>query len=828
MKLQTPMRAIEDNLLLTKIGDCWGYYTIEKKTISDNNHEEREQYKQSLKNVFSELGKFSEFHIQMLPQDLELQERFADLEQDFSEEMFEIGHRYNERAVDVLTEELEQVTRYGFVIAVKLKEQLISGDQSLKNSTVQALDNVTNKALKWLNVEINTSERDFKGFLESEKEAFHILNNHAQRITENDLYFMNRYSFVRGFNIDKRQEIANRGQNISDTLIDPGTYAGMLKMNGQEDESYVSTLMLSDTELDLSYTELFEIVQNYPFPVEFHLKARTAKKTTMDRRETFTSRRFKETDREMFQNEDEDDTIVDGKYYLNQLRNERKNENIPYFFWLACFVITGKSKQEVNQRAKTIRTDMKRHDIQVVQPLADQLPLFYKFLQGQSLEFKEINWVQESTPETIAEFSIGLAHQLGSNIGPYFGRVTQGVANSVQEAISSSREIVLFHSFLANEGIQGASTDSPHISITGNTGNGKSFLTKMIFFYTSFLKGQVLMTDPKTENKKWFLEAREDPRVQENYPEFIELIDKIHFVTLDPDNEKNWGILDPISFLKGSRARDTILNIFETIVTIKDTGIDNVIRKSVDRVLTQRENGEKVGLMNVIQLLLENDNEDVRDIGENIQLKVNNSTLQLLFSNGENRTINVDDKLTIIEIEGLELPDAQTNTADQSESERNSVAVMIALAKFCEYFGMRDKSKNTTIIFDEAWTLTTAKSGSKLVKSLRRVGRSYKNQLILVTQSVADIEHENDTGNFGVSFYFDGDSERKEILQSLSMEVNDENKKELLNLKKGQCLFKDMYGRTGQLSVDCLFPEWQLAFETVDQSHSAEAERRYA
>lgn len=830
MKLQTPMRAIQGNLLLTKNGSCWAYYHVPSVTIADNDREAKEAYKRELQLIFKELGKFHELHLQLLPQDLRLRERFDELEKDFDEDMRSIGRRYNERTISILTEELKQVTGYAFVLGVKLKNQLVTSEQGFKDSAIQAVDSVTNQALNWLNVEVATTEQDFAYYTESEKEVYHILGTIlATRMEEERLFFLNRMNFIRGFVYDYQEEIGRRGLDISDTVIDHSSHAGVLSLTGEEGkESYLSFVVLAETDPDLSYQELFEHVQHYPFPIEFHLKARSVKKSSIRRKIMFTGKRFKETDKEMYQNEDEDDTIIDGKVHLNTLRNEINNDQVPFFNWLMCFVVTGDTRKEVNQRVKMIRTDMKRRKIQAVQPLADQLPLFYKFLHGQPLEVKEPNWLQHSTNEVFAEFCIGLSHQLGSHIGNYFGRVTSGETMSVQDAVASSRALVLFHAFLANEGIWGATTDSPHVSITGDTGTGKSFLIKMIFFYISFLTGQSLLTDPKAEIKKWFLEARNNPDIQRMYPEFIALLDKIHFVTLDPDNPDNWGVLDPIHFLVGSRARDTILTIFDTIISGQDTRTENEIRKAVDFVLNRKEQGEAVGLMQVVAVLERHEDEQVRLVGENMRLKIRNSTLQLLFSDGSTRSVSVDDKITILEIEGLELPEATTKTQDQTESERNSVAVMIALAKFCEYFGMRDKSRNTTIIFDEAWILTTAKGGRKLVKSLRRVGRSYKNQLILVTQSVADIERDDDTGNFGAGFYFDGDSERTQILQSLDMEVNEANTAELRDLKKGQCIFKDFYGRKEQLSIDCLFPEWVVAFKTVEKSHSAEAERRFA
>lgn len=157
---------------------------------------------------------------------------------------------------------------------------------------------------------------------------------------------------------------------------------------------------------------------------------------------------------------------------------------------------------------------------------------------------------------------------------------------------------------------------------------------------------------------------------------------------------------------------------------------------------------------------------------------------------------------------------------------------MIPLSKFCNKFGMENKKQETCVIFDEGWMLTSARSGKKLIKSMRRVGRSYNNALVLVTQSVKDVNTEDDNGNFGVNFAFDEKSERKDILRFMDLEVDEKeknaNEKLLANMIKGECLMRDIYGDTNKIGIHCLFEEWAEAFKTVDSTHSAIAEKKFA
>lgn len=117
----------------------------------------------------------------------------------------------------------------------------------------------------------------------------------------------------------------------------------------------------------------------------------------------------------------------------------------------------------------------------------------------------------------------------------------------------------------------------------------------------------------------------------------------------------------------------------------------------------------------------------------------------------------------------------------------------------------------------------------KVEKSMKRIGRSFNNALYFISQSTKDAirEEENETGNFGVAFAFDEENERSDILKWMNMEDTKENQEVLESMYQGQCLMKDMYGRSGKITVENLFEEWDGALETVNKSEVAYAEEKY-
>ncbi len=105
----------------------------------------------------------------------------------------------------------------------------------------------------------------------------------------------------------------------------------------------------------------------------------------------------------------------------------------------------------------------------------------------------------------LAQLMFGTSHKLGSRTGFYIGRVLDTNRYfSVDSAVASSRTFLLINPVIANKGIVGAKTDSPHIAITSDTGQGKLFLVKIFLLYLAMFDVKLLYVDPKQEVRRWF------------------------------------------------------------------------------------------------------------------------------------------------------------------------------------------------------------------------------------------------------------------------------------------------------------------------------------
>lgn len=479
-------------------------------------------------------------------------------------------------------------------------------------------------------------------------------------------------------------------------------------------------------------------------------------------------------------------------------------------------------------KATIVKRHLKGAGITCRLPVADQLNLFYKMLPGEKLDITDKNWIQKTTQDGVAESLFAVNSDIGSKIGFFLGWVDRFQEHTdLESAIMSSRDFVLFHPFLANQQLKGSKTRSPHCLITGDTGNGKSYLAKLIFNYISMLNIKSLYIDPKKEMRKWIQRVLNDEYIRENFPLYIAHLEKYNYITLDHENTHNWGALDPISFLPPMKAKELVQVIFEQVYDFKGKDdINTAFLRATSEVIDAKQKGEQVGSLDIIRKMQSHPEEAVQKAGDYLNEVVSDSILKLCIHDGSNPALSLEKRITILEVENMDLPDHAERLENYTISQLKSSAVMFALGKFCELFGM-NQDEQTVEFIDEAWIFTTSQQGKKVERQMRRIGRSYNNAEYFISQSTKDALKEEDSGNFGVAFAFDEPNEREEVLKWMNMEVTKDNKKMMESMFQGQCLFKDYYGRTSKISIECLFEEWQGALKTVEKKAVAYAEEKY-
>ncbi|MGG3436570.1 VirB4-like ATPase ConE [Bacillus subtilis] len=830
MRLKTPMKAIHKNLLLTRTGDVWAYYRIKSNSIPMQNREKVESYKKKWQHLFEEITSYEDFHLMMYPSEYELEKRFEDLETDIAADAMDVARYYNEETVRLLEQRLGRLTKYDFILGVKLKNSLVNISVELKDNILSLFNTATDTVVKMLGWEQNVSTSFFEKYEEVEETLANIMASvRGERLAESELTYINRYHFVRGLKHQTNEESEIKDvRSITNTIIDP-TDPSVLHLHSDQDEGYTAFVVIDEFLHNMSESDLFYEAQSLPFPVEVQMKIQTESKSITKPALNLKKQQLKEEQKEQQSTGDRSDvSTVTSATMVRHLQDEIKKEEVHLMNWLSVIVVHGKTKKECVGKATIVKRHLKGAGITCRLPVANQLNLFYKMLPGEKLDITDKNWIQKTTQDGVAEGLFAVNSDIGSKIGFFLGWVDRFQEHTdLESAIMSSRDFVLFHPFLANQQLKGSKTRSPHCLITGDTGNGKSYLAKLIFNYISMLNIKSLYIDPKKEMRKWIQRVLNDEYIRENFPLYIAHLEKYNYITLDHENTHNWGALDPISFLPPMKAKELVQVIFEQVYDFKGKDdVNTAFLRATSEVIELKQKGEQVGSLDIIRRMQNHPEEAVQKAGDYLNEVVSDSILKLCIHDGSNPALSLEKRITILEVENMDLPDHAERLENYTISQLKSSAVMFALGKFCELFGM-NPDEQTVEFIDEAWIFTTSQQGKKVERQMRRIGRSYNNAEYFISQSTKDALKEEDSGNFGVAFAFDEPNEREEVLKWMNMEVTKENKKMMESMFQGQCLFKDYYGRTSKISIECLFEEWQGALKTVEKKAVAYAEEKY-
>ncbi|MED1937925.1 VirB4-like ATPase ConE [Bacillus subtilis] len=830
MRLKTPMKAIHKNLLLTRTGDVWAYYRIKSNSIPMQNKEKVESYKKKWQHLFEEITSYEDFHLMMYPSEYELEKRFKDLETDIAADAMDVARYYNEETVRLLEQRLGRLTKYDFILGVKLKSSLVNISVELKDNILSFFNTATDTVVKMLGWEQNVSTSFFEKYEEVEETLANIMPSvRGERLSESEMTYINRYHFVRGLNHQTNEESEIKDvRSITNTIIDP-TDPSVLHLHSDQDEGYSAFIVIDEFLHNMSESDLFYEAQSLPFPVEVQMKIQTESKSITKPALNLKRQQLKEEQKEQQSTGDRSDvSTVTSATMIRHLQDEIKKEDVHVMNWLAVVVVHGKTKKECVGKSKIVKRHLKGAGITCRLPVADQLNLFYKMLPGEKLDITDKNWIQKTTQDGVAEGLFAVNSDIGSKIGFFLGWVDRFQEHTdLESAIMSSREFFLFHPFLANQQLKGSKTRSPHCLISGDTGNGKSFLAKLIFIYITMLNIKSLYIDPKKEMRKWIRKVLNDETIRENFPLYIAHLEKYNYITLDHEDQKNWGALDPVSFLPPMKAKELVQVIFEQVYDFKGKDdINTAFLRATSDVIEEKQKGNQVGSLNIIKKMQNHPEKAVQKAGDYLNEVVSDSILKLCIHDGSNPALSLEERITILEVENMDLPDYSERIENYTISQLKSSAVMFALGKFCELFGM-NPDEQTVEFIDEAWIFTTSQQGKKVERQMRRIGRSYNNAEYFISQSTKDALKEEDSGNFGVAFAFDEPNEREEVLKWMNMEVTEENKKMMESMFQGQCLFKDYYGRTSKVSIECLFEEWQGALKTVEKKAVAYAEEKY-
>ena len=826
-----PIIRMKNNLVLTKEREVVAFYAVSGFSFSVIDIEKREKHKLLTERVLRKLKSFETFELALIPKDFRLHEKFGGLSETFSKESMLFGKDNCAKAYRVLINEMEIPHEYIWLIGVPLKRE--SGLHEIGEVIKEKVREGNQKLLTALGFQTEIEEDWYEKWETMERELFNLLSPlKTEKLTEEEMFYFQRTQFLRNIPHLQKEVLSNRFvENVTDTKI--YSRVGMLNLQSEFGESFISVLPIGKSPVLLNGLNIAEFTQQFNFPVELRVKARFAEvdgvfglKAKMNMSSAKTNTILREAHEV---GNIPSDRVLNGSAALGDLSKKlsAKEPVIDYGMYL---VVAASSREQLRERKKVVKNAFQNLQINVSGASFDNPYLFQMLLFGNQLSVNNRLWKHTTTPGGVAEMMLFSSMRLGTSSGFYLGRLDGnfGRWDSLSQAIHASRNLVFYTPLAANkEGQKGKITKSPANLIVGATGSGKSVLAQAILLQLSMTNAKTLYIDPKKELRTHYQSLLRDASWRQENPLLAEQIGRFSFVTLDNRKKSNYGVLDPIVILEETDAMATAISMISYLMGWgkEERKEEMETKRAIKQVVERRVNGEKVGFHQVLELLRKHEDEKVRDIGEYIFQLIDGTVLDLAFSDGKTEGLSYDDRVTVLEVANLNLPAAESEK--MTDEERNSVALMSVLGKFCQRFGEQNEHEETVEFFDEAWILMKSKAGREVIKSMRRVGRSKNNFLFLISQSINDFGTLEDTTDFGTIFSFYENNESESVLQRLGLEANERNVEWLSNMNAGQCVMRDTFGRINRLSIHIFDKAWLQLFSPMKETKAGRLEKEF-
>lgn len=490
-------------------------------------------------------------------------------------------------------------------------------------------------------------------------------------------------------------------------------------------------------------------------------------------------------------NADIPEDLLEGKAYADAMEAEIKNLREPLLKTSITICVAADDKEELERRVTTVKNEYEDMNFVVERPLADQLNLFMQCIPSVGCIVKD--YIMPMTPLTLASGVIGASHELGDKMGPYIG--TTG---------AEAKQVFLYMGLACLRNKSAAAT------FFGNLGVGKSFNANLLLVLNVLYGGYGLIFDPKAERSHWETDLKM-------------LQGMITTVTLSSD-PKNKGKLDPYNLYRDDikAAHELAINVISELLKIAPTSMEYTAILEAQRIMSEQELPSMRLLIDVLRQFPDTDElcNTGKLLSRRLKLQADAGMSQLLFGDGTEEAISLDNRLNILQIDNLKLPSPETPKENYSEEESRSAVLMAVISNFAKRFAMTKRPVFKMVLFDESWMLGKTVEGVKLYDFLTRMGRSLFTGCIFNGHSVLDLPSEGIKNTISYKFCFQttNDAEATRMCDYMGLESTPDNKETLKNLQNGECLFQDLDGHVGVLKFDAVFQDLIDVFSTTPKT----------
>ncbi|MGA8943520.1 MAG: ATP-binding protein [Thermoactinomyces sp.] len=821
-RIPFPVKYFEDNLVFAQDGAVYAYYELQTFNYDYRSMDDQLSLHANLEAFYWNIH--AETHALVVPEYQSLEEQRQAMEAGLCDDLKETGQEHIRRAIEHLRG--KEVHQYRFFMGVKLKPTSVKG-----LSFLNEISYIWKDFKRYLSNQAGTDapeifEEEIHAYRVQEELIYSRLNGYlrGRRVDTDDLEWLIRRGFYRGIGETPRRKNWKPGKipvqikgkkairparnilTLTEGRFDDShgrnlvveQYAG-----GQLRKGYMAFLALSHIpdKADFPGIEWLYNLQRLSFPVEASVRTETIEYSKALSQVLNKKKELKAEDEHAAESGVETSYhIMHSRHDANELESNLRTDKFPLLTTSILLCVSADSLEELNLRIQLVKDLYSDMMIQVEVPFGDQWRGFNEFIPGAKRIITD--YIHYMDPAAVAASMIGATRQLGDGKGHFIGM---------------SNNLPVFFQHDRGPKDEKLSTTASAAFI-GSLGAGKSLGANLLAYQALLNGAKVLIFDPKDERGHW----------AEALPE---LKDMTRVVTLRASQEDR-GKLDPLAGVTKPSdklaAAETAKKILQFLARATDGTYEAIaIGKAVDQVL----NDPEPCMMKVIDYLRERlkkapekRQDSLEEMVDVLSYLATSGQGQLLFGDGSQKVIDLSMRLTILQVEGLKLPDES-----QTDYGRMAIALLMAISDFSRRFSNQSSSEFKLVLFDESWRLAKVREGRDILEELVRTGRSKNAAIYLISQNAKDLLGEEIRSNLGCRFVFRcrDIKEAEAACQILGIEPNEENIETVRSLPTGTCLMSDLEKRVNELEIRVLEKRLFKAFDTRPGSRQEQTESTY-
>ncbi len=828
MKIECPMSYFHDNLIYTQQGDCYAGYEIKLDAYRHKSDPEKFTMRQRAQTM---LKRTEAKHIKILgkPWTQSIRAGAEEFKSTFRGPLAHLAKNHVDFQTDYLIskvgDESNSIKKFMLVELKKSEKQgfgkILDDAKYLGSSLFDTVDS----AFGVKNVEIPLE--DMYTYTKREQTLYRRIGNFVNPIDEATTEWLQVQPFYRGIGEPKlRTKAASKyaddsGQKDFDpwkpgyevkerkgkSILVPKLKdlltlgGGVLQMNKTKPhlqishnngrishQSFLSVSFIDDGLVFPDY-EFFYWLESLNFPVEYEIDIDVMNTKTSRGQIKRQKNTVKDQIQHMHEGGDVPDSVYEGQREADELDNELQQTRSDYYKVNINICVFADDYDLMERRAQAVINYFDEYEIEMQRSVSDQGKFFVEFLPGS----KKVTtaFTKRILPRVLCSGIFNATELLGDPFGFYIA------------ALGSLEKPVFYDPSRA-----ALNDKSPAISSIGRLGGGKTLLMLYLSYLNALAGNKSLFINPKGNSSS----------MREYLPdEFQEHLD---IIMLSGETEFV-GMLDPflvyeLANINGKELEEAKKKAFELAVTILcfigRAKIGDRRYLAITKACKEALETDNPCMLRVEEFVNEgwkkHDKlgayaDEFSELSILIEGAKEFPATSLLFSEGKSKALNINRAMTVIDVQGLTMPDQGKTLEEFNTAETISLAVLMPLLEHAKRFGFSERDIVKFIGVDEQWFIKLVSMGQQFMESMVRQGRSLFTTIHLADQNATSIDDEL-KNNIGIKFIYKMgiESEAVSSLEYVGMEVNESNIKSILKMKDRHVLHQDLDGRTGIVRID--------------------------